>query len=75
MQPAVSRLREAYGDRVIFERYDIDAGNNSKIKSKYRVSAIPVFVILNGFGEQLFKHTGGISYQTMKDDIEYALKQ
>jgi thioredoxin-related protein len=78
MQPAVSKLRTEYGDEITFERYDIDASSNStdaKMVKRFRVVAVPTFVTLDGNGEQLFKHTGGLNYNELKKDLEYALKQ
>jgi hypothetical protein len=37
--------------------------------------AVPTFVTLDGNGDQLFKHVGGLDYNELKKDIEYALKQ
>jgi Thioredoxin len=75
MQPAVRKLKEEYADRITFESYDVDANSSDKMERRFHVSAIPVFVTLNGAGEQVFKHTGGINYTQMKSDLEYALKQ
>ena len=75
MKPAVSKLENEYGEKINFERYNIEASESSQMVKRFRVSAIPVFVTLNGDGEQLFKHTGGLSYGEIKSDIDYALKQ
>lgn len=75
MQPAVSKLKADYADRITFESYNIEENSSDAMERRFRVAAIPVFVTLDGAGEQLFKHTGGIDYAQMKSDLEYALKQ
>ena len=75
MKPAVSKLEKEYGEQIKFERYNIDERDSSAMVKRFRVSAIPVFVTLDGNGDQLFKHTGGLGYTELKSDIDYALKQ
>jgi thiol-disulfide isomerase/thioredoxin len=75
MQPAVRKLESEYSDRISFERYDIDLSEDAKMVKRFRVVAVPTFVTLDGNGDQLFKHVGGLDYNELKKDIEYALKQ
>lgn len=70
--PALAQLRTdlAADGKVIFASYDIDAPASREIVRRYRVSAVPTFIILDADEEVLSRFSGGFSYQAMREKIE-----
>jgi thiol-disulfide isomerase/thioredoxin len=70
MQPIVNRLREEYGDQIVFARYDIDAPASAEFEDKYRITGVPTFVVLNARQEEISRISGGFGYSDMKQKLE-----
>jgi DNA-directed RNA polymerase subunit L len=75
--PVVNRLRgEMESDgKVIFASYDIDAPASQEITRKYRVLAVPTFLILDANQQVLSRFSGGFGYQAFKTKLERYTKE
>ena len=51
MRPSVRRLQETYQDRIDFHILNIDDYANAPLVARYRVSSIPMIVMLDAAGE------------------------
>jgi thiol-disulfide isomerase/thioredoxin len=70
MQPIVNRLREEYGDKIVFARYDIDAPASAEYEDKYRITGVPTFVVLNAQQDEISRISGGFPYSDMKEKLD-----
>ncbi|MCS6773427.1 MAG: thioredoxin domain-containing protein [Anaerolineae bacterium] len=74
MKPVVSKLRDAYGDRVVFQSYNIDDPASAELMQKYRYVGRPQFVIVKPDGSVLATRVGVFPYERLQADLEAALK-
>ena len=69
MMPVVERLRESVGDRVGIYQFDID--ENTAFADKLGVQSIPTFIVFSN-GEEVFRHTGETTFDTLCQALESA---
>ncbi len=61
MRPSVRRIEESYQDRMDFHILNVDNYSTTPLANKYRVTGIPMIVLLDAQGE-IFRTI--IGYQT-----------
>ena len=69
MAPIVQRVAEDYGDRLVVGIVDTDRADTQKLAEAFRVSGIPMFVILVD-GEPVASTTGYNSEQSFRSWID-----
>lgn len=74
MQPTVRELKDAYGERVGFERIDIYDADGEKLARKYNVLGTPTFILLDGDGEIYLSRVGGRSKEQLTKDLDDLLQ-
>lgn len=75
MKPVVSKLRDAYGDRVAFQSYNIDDPASAEVMQKYRYIGRPQFVVVSSSGAVVANRVGVFRYEQLQADLETALKR
>jgi thioredoxin-related protein len=58
-KPSVDGLEEDLGARVAFTRVDIRGEHGNELAAKYRVRAVPTFLLVSPDGEVLYRKVGG----------------
>ncbi len=66
--PILEEMKEDWGDRVTFEKIDVD--ENQDVANDYQVRSIPTIVVENDDG--VVERFVGV---TQRDDLENALEQ
>ena len=51
MRPSVRRLEEKYSDRIDFHSLNVDQASTNALAAQYRVTGIPMFVLLDAQGQ------------------------
>lgn len=51
MRPSVRRIQENYQDRIDFHILNVDNYSTTPLANRYRVSGIPMIVLLDASGE------------------------
>lgn len=74
MQPIVDRLRERYGDRVIFTALDVDQANTEPMRVDLGYRFRPHFVLLAPDGAILQQWVGSVRESDFVNALENALK-
>jgi thiol-disulfide isomerase/thioredoxin len=74
MQPTVRELKDAYGERVDFERIDIYDADGEKLARKYNVLGTPTFILLDGDGEIYLSRVGGRTKEQLTKDLNDLLQ-
>jgi thioredoxin-like negative regulator of GroEL len=69
MTPIVDGLEEEYGDRVAFQRMNVDQADGRAAAETYRVLGHPAIVILDAGGNVVFSRVG----VQPRDDLAAAL--
>lgn len=67
MAPVVKRMEEKYGDKLEFRKVDID--KEPELAEKYRVDAVPTFVILSPSGEEIDRMVGASDEEIMDETL------
>jgi|YNPMSStandDraft_1061717.scaffolds.fasta_scaffold16300_3 thiol-disulfide isomerase/thioredoxin len=73
--PLVERLRQEFGNTVLFVSYDIDAPASRDVVRQHRVVGVPTFVILDSQQNVIARFTGGFEYADMKRRLQRYLGQ
>ncbi len=68
----IDELKEKYGDKVIFKKYDVD--ENKELSIKYKISAIPT-IIIEKENEVIKKFVGVTSAKNLEKEINELLKE
>ena len=66
MQPVLDQLKTDLGDSIRIIKIDID--KNQDVAEKFKVKGVPTFVLFKK-GEILWRQSGGMSLNTLKDKI------
>lgn len=66
MQPVLDQLKSDLGEKVRIIKIDID--KNQEVAEKFKVKGVPTFVLFKK-GEIIWRQSGGMSLQTLKDKI------
>ena len=66
MQPVLDQLKNDMGENVRIIKIDVD--KNPQAADKFKVRGVPTFVLFKG-GEIMWRQSGGIPLQTLKDKI------
>ena len=67
MQPVLDQLKTDLGDAIRIIKIDID--KNQDVAEKFKVKGVPTFVLFKN-GEILWRQSGGMSLQTLKDKVK-----
>lgn len=67
MAPIVKQMEEKYGDKLEFRKVDID--KDSEMAEKYRIDAVPTFVILSPTGEEIDRIVGACEADIMDETL------
>lgn len=74
MQPIVDRLRDQYGDQVIFTALDADQANTEPMRVDLGYRFRPYFVLLAPDGTVLKQWAGAVRESDFNDAISAALR-
>jgi thioredoxin 1 len=67
MAPAIDKLVDDLGDQAKVVKLNTE--DNPNTPSQYGVMAIPTFIVFKG-GQEVGRHTGGMSYDQLKALVE-----
>jgi thioredoxin 1 len=66
MQPVLDQLKTDMHEKVRILKIDVD--KNQEVAEKFKVRGVPTFVLFKN-GEIIWRQSGGMSLQTLKDKI------
>ncbi len=66
MQPVLDQLKNEMGENVRVIKIDVD--KNPQAAEKFKVRGVPTFVLFKS-GEIMWRQSGGMPLQTLKDKI------
>jgi len=66
MQPTLDQLKTDMNEKVRILKIDVD--KNQAVAEKFKVRGVPTFVLFKN-GEIIWRQSGGMSLQTLKDKI------
>ena len=66
MQPVLDQLKNDMGEKVRIVKIDVD--KNTQAADKFKVRGVPTFVLFKS-GEIMWRQSGGMPLQTLKDKI------
>lgn len=66
MQPTLDQLKTDMNEKVRILKIDVD--KNQAVAEKFKVRGVPNFVLFKN-GEIIWRQSGGMSLQTLKDKI------
>ena len=66
MQPVLDQLKTDMHEKVRILKIDVD--KNQDVAEKFKVKGVPTFVLFKN-GEIIWRQSGGMSLQTLKDKI------
>ena len=66
MQPTLDQLKTDMNEKVRILKIDLD--KNQAVAEKFKVRGVPTFVLFKN-GEIIWRQSGGMSLQTLKDKI------
>lgn len=66
MQPVLDQLKNDMGEKVRIVKIDVD--KNPQAADKFKVRGVPTFVLFKS-GEIMWRQSGGMPLQTLKDKI------
>lgn len=69
----VDGLEKEWGERVQVIRLSIATEVGISAARRYRVSAVPTFVVTDGTGKVLLSSAGGVPKTVLRDAVESAL--
>ena len=65
MTPVMEEMEKKYSDNMEFKKIDID--KDSKLAEKYKIEAVPTFVILSPTGEEIDRVEGAMEEEKMDE--------
>ena len=65
MRPVMDQARRELGDRVDVHVLDIRVEANDKLADRFGISTIPLVVLVDGAGKEVWRHEGYIAYPTL----------
>ncbi|RLD66858.1 MAG: hypothetical protein DRI84_03855 [Bacteroidetes bacterium] len=74
MDTVLTEIKSIYGDALNLKIVRVTSRENRKIAKYFGVRMIPVQVILNTDGEEVFRHIGFLSKEELQEEIELILK-
>lgn len=69
MHPILDRVEKKEKENLRVERYDIDAPENEKLLSYYRVQSIPTFLLFY-HGDQVWRQSGEMPQEQLEEMVE-----
>lgn len=70
MKPELEKIMTEYNSGKKFFVIDINVDSHADIASQFGVTGVPEQVLLSTDGEQIYHHTGYLSYDSMKKLLE-----
>jgi len=70
MQPVLDQLKTDMGETIRIIKIDID--KNQDVATTFKVKGVPTFVLFKN-GEILWRLSGGMTLQTLKDKIKSSI--
>ena len=75
MKPVVDGLKEKYGSKIDFYRWDPSAdAQGADLANKIDAQYVPTFVFFNAKGEKVDEIVGGVPEATLKAKLDALLK-
>ena len=62
MKPVMDRAARELGDRLDVHVLDIRDEGNEKLAKRYQMSVIPLVVLADGAGNELWRHEGFVDF-------------
>jgi thioredoxin-like negative regulator of GroEL len=75
MEPTVSGLRQEYGDRIDFVRFDIDDPTTQDAKEQYGYRYQPHYFLVNRSGQIVDSWLGRVPEETLVEAFENVLSE
>jgi thioredoxin 1 len=70
MSPILDKLKSEMGSQVRILKIDVD--KNQEVANTFKVRGVPTFVLFKS-GEILWRQSGGMDYNTLKNKINQAI--
>ena len=70
MSPILDKLKSEMGSQVRILKIDVD--KNQEVANTFKVRGVPTFVLFKN-GEILWRQSGGMDYNTLKNKITQAI--
>jgi thioredoxin 1 len=70
MSPVLDRLKNEMGSQVRILKIDVD--KNQEVADKFKVRGVPTFILFKK-GEILWRQSGGMDINTLKNKIKQAI--
>lgn len=70
MSPVLDRLKNEMGSQVRILKIDVD--KNQEVATKFKVLGVPTFILFKN-GEILWRQSGGMDLNTLKNKIKQAI--
>lgn len=70
MSPVLDRLKNEMGSQVRILKIDVD--KNQEVATKFKVRGVPTFILFKN-GEILWRQSGGMDLNTLKNKIKQAI--
>ena len=70
MSPILDKLKSEMGSQVRILKIDVD--KNQEVANTFKVRGVPTFVLFKS-GEILWRQSGGMDYNTLKNKINKAI--
>ena len=75
MQPVVNGLEQTWGNEITFTYIDRELPENADIVAQYGIRAQPVYVLLDGNGNEYKRWFGAVSAETFEAEFNAVLGQ
>ena len=75
MRPVMDQARRELGDRVDVQVLDIRVEANDKLADRFGISTIPLVVLVDGAGKEVWRHEGFIAYPALAAAITARLQR
>jgi len=69
MKPGLDRVGHRYETRLQFVTYDITEPANAKLADRYKITAIPTFIVVDQKGKIVDRLSGGVPLKSLEHFI------
>lgn len=69
VRPVLERLQREMDGRMDLCEINIDAAGSAELAARYGIRAVPTLLLFRR-GEVLWRHSGTIGYETLKETVE-----
>ena len=71
MSPILDKLKSEMGSQIRILKIDVD--KNQEVANTFKVKGVPTFILFKS-GEILWRQSGGMDYNTLKNKINQAIR-